>query len=125
MGKAFSICNKSDFGFTDITNAYLVITDIRNGDMFDATTGAVSTTWANCAVAFTKDAQNTDWAFCTMPDLPADREYAIVIYENASPTLGDAIKVGPLRYDPLTGNTFTDTNPIDRNGLRSRSYTGA
>jgi hypothetical protein len=110
--KTLCIPNNPDFGFSDITNAYAVITDIRTGDIFHKTTGAISTTWADCAIEFTKDAQNTDWAIATMPGLPNEKEYAIIIYENASPTLGDTIKVPAIRYDPVHGITFTDSSPV-------------
>jgi hypothetical protein len=109
---AFAIADNPDIGFTSITNAYLIITDIRTGDMYDSS-GAVQTTYASAAITFTADAQNTDWALCTMPGLPTGKDYAILIYENATPTLGDTIMAGPLLWDESNGLTYTDATPTE------------
>lgn len=115
-----AIANVSSYGFTDMSNAYLIITDIRTGDMYDST-GSVQTTYASAAIPFAVDAQNTDWALCTMPALPTGKDYAIIIYENATPTMGDEIKAGPFLYDEMTGMTYTDLAPTTAGRVRISS----
>jgi hypothetical protein len=106
-------------GFTTVDNAYAIVTDLANADMYDST-GAVQTTYASAALAATADGQNTDWALLTVPALPAGKRYAITFYENASPAAGDTAIIGPVRYDPVTGETFTDTNPLQGSIIRVR-----
>jgi hypothetical protein len=113
--------NGPSIGFTDIDDAYAIITDITNGDMFNATTGAVTTTYTDAVVAFTKDAQNTDWACGTIPKLDNTKQYAITVYETAgTPAAGDTIKISALLYNPDEGKTYTDTNPIRLNQVITR-----
>jgi hypothetical protein len=115
-------------GFTTVGNAYAIITDLDTLDMYDAS-GAVNTTIdseANdgAAIEFTADGQNTDWAMATAPALETGKRYAITFYENATPAAGDTAVLGPLRYDPQTGETFTDANPtrssLSGAGVRTR-----
>ena len=53
----------------------------------------------------------------TAPALDLTKEYAICYYENSSPTVGDAIKVGPLYYNPRTGKAYTDSVPVHGNAV--------
>lgn len=106
-------------GFTTVDNAYAIITDLSNADMMHASTGVADADYGDCDVEFTADGQNTDWALATAPALDTSKRYAITIYENSSPTAGDTAVIGPLRYDPETGETYTDSNPVWGNRART------
>jgi drug/metabolite transporter superfamily protein YnfA len=112
-------------GFTTVGNAYAIITDLDNLDMYDHD-GAVNTTIGTeasggAAIELTADGQNTDWAMATAPALDTGKRYAITFYENATPTAGDTAVLGPLRYDPETGETFTDSSPIKGARVKTRN----
>lgn len=116
----YCIANKPDFGFTDIDDVYAIITDIRNCDMMHATTGVADADYTDCDIEFTQDGQNTKWAVATIPPLDITKEYAITFYETSGTAAAtDDIKAGPFRFDPESGSTFTDTNPV----LGSRNRT--
>lgn len=118
--KKIAIHKAMGTGFTTLNNAYAIITDLATGDMMHASTGVVDTDYGDCDIAFADHDYNTDWAIATIPGLDTSKRYAITIYENATPTAGDTAVVGPLMYDPDTGVTYTDTNPIVGNKIRSR-----
>jgi hypothetical protein len=111
-------------GFTTVGNAYAIITDLDTLDMMHASTGVADATYGNCDIELTADGQNTDWAMATAPALETGKRYAITFYENATPAAGDTAVLGPLRYDPQTGETFTDANPtrssLSGAGVRTR-----
>src|SRR5210317_871081 len=85
-------------------------------------TCALPISWTNCDIAFTKDTQNPYWSVTTIPTLPRGRDYAIVIYEDVggdgSEANTDPIRIDAVMYDPESGRTYTDTNPIRSNKVR-------
>lgn len=125
---SFYITASSDNGFTDIDDAYAIITDVTTGDMMSASTGAVDTTWTNCDIAFTKDAQNPYWSGCTIPALDTSKVYAIVVYEDVggdgSEAATDPVRIDAMLFDPELGQrggipTYSDTNPLKNRRVRS------
>lgn len=115
----FCLWNDPALSFTAITNAYVMLVNDDNGDMYDAdaTSPTVTTTYAEAAIVLTADAQNTEWACGTIPACDSAIDPVLCVFENATPTLGDTIKAA-YKYDPKFG-TFTDTNPIKNNRIRS------
>lgn len=118
--KTLAIHKAMGNGFTSVGDAYAIITDLSNADMMHASTGVADATYGNCDIEFTADGQNTDWALATAPALDLDKKYAITIYENAAPAAGDTAVIGPLLYDPATGKTFSDSNPLEDNRVRTK-----
>jgi hypothetical protein len=122
----FCIPDVADYTFTDIDDAYIIITDVSNGDIYDAdaATPTVTTTWADAVIACTKDAQNPYFSMATMPVLDTTKRYAIVVYEDVggdgTPLATDPVRIDALLYDPDTRVTYTDTNPIFDKAVRVR-----
>ena len=106
--------------FTVVGDCYAIITaiDTTNADMMSASTGLADTDYADCVLAFTADGENTDWASDTFPSLATNRPYSITFYETSgTPAAGDTVVLGPVRYNPETGETFTDTNSMYGGGI--------
>ena len=124
---SFYIHADSNFGFTDIDDAYAIITDVATGDMMDASSGDPNTTWTGCDIAFTKDTQNPYFAGCTIPALDASKTYAIVIYEDVggdgSEANTDPVRIDAIIFDPVAGDggdipTSSDANPRWNNSIK-------
>jgi hypothetical protein len=92
------------------TNLYGVFYDLNTGDMFDATTGAVSTTWANCAVVGAKHASNKAVWLLTTPPIGVDINVGLNLLQNASPADTD-VPTKSGKYDPLRNTTYSDATP--------------
>jgi hypothetical protein len=91
-------------------NLYAIFYDLNTGDMFNATTGAVSSTYGDCAVVGAKHASNKSvWLFTT-PPIDVDINVGFNLLQNASPADTDIpIKAG--KYDPLRNTTYSDATP--------------
>ena len=108
----FAVHVDMGIGFTVVGDAYAIITDLSNLDMMHATTGVADVAYGNCAITFTADGQNTDWALATIPALDLSKEYAITIYENGTPAAGNTCIIKPAYYNPVTGKTYGSYNPV-------------
>ena len=102
-------------GFDAIDSSVAIITDLATLDMMHKTTGVADATRTNCEIDMVADGQNTDWAKGTAPALDTSKRYAITFYQA---TGGTTAALGPLRYDPITGETFTDANPTKDTKVR-------
>ena len=117
---AFCLWNDPALGFGDIDDAYVMIVNSENGDMYDAdaTTPTVTTTYADAAIELDQDEQNTEFACGTIPATDSYKNLILCVYENSTPTLGDSVKAC-YNYDQLTGFTFTDTVPTFKQNVKT------
>jgi len=92
------------------TDLYGIMFDVNTGDMFNATTGVVSTTWADCVITGAKHASNK--AVLLLATAPASKYVSIGLnlFDAASPANTDAV-IKALKYDPKRNTTYTDANP--------------
>ena len=92
------------------TNLYAIFYDLNTGDMFNATTGAVETTWANAAIAAALHATNKGVWLVTTPPIEVDANIGFNLYQNDSPVNTDAV-VKAVKYDPKLNLTYSDATP--------------
>jgi len=111
----------SSSSVTHSADSYIVIWDRNTGNMVDAGSGVVSasTIWADAAIdenhGFSVHTQNATVYTATIPALSDAYRYALAVYDNATPTKGDAPTAGPFLYDPRFNVVFSDTNPVRSN----------
>ena len=101
----------------EYTAPYMIFYDIRTGDMFHATTGAVNTTWGNCDVAAAKHASNNAVWTVSVPTLDKSKEIGVLLFDNASPVDTDTVIVA-MFYDPQNSVFYTDQAPASKGGIR-------
>jgi hypothetical protein len=92
------------------TNLYAIFYDLNTGDMFNATTGVVETTWANAAVAAAVHANNKGVWLITTPTIVVEINVGMNLYQNASPANTDSVVKG-VKFDPRRIVTYTDATP--------------
>jgi hypothetical protein len=104
---------------THTANTYIVIWDRRTGNLVaDAGTVAAANAWTDGDIATAVHAENGTVWLATIPALESVYEYAMAVYDNASPAKTDVPTMGPFLYDPSSRTVFTDTNPITGNKTR-------
>jgi hypothetical protein len=92
---------------------YGIFYDLNSGDMFNATTGAVETTWASAAVVAALHTNNKSVWLLTTPPIGVDINVGLNLFQNASPANTDAItKSG--KYDPRLNHTYSDATPASQ-----------
>ena len=105
---------------THTANTYIIIWDRRTGNLVaDAGTVAAANGWTDGDIATAVHAQNGTVWLATIPALDGIYQYALAVYDAASPAKTDVPTMGPFLYDPAARTVFTDTNPI--NGNRTRT----
>jgi len=92
------------------SNPYIIFYDLNTGNMFNATTGAVETTWASAAVSGAKHATNKMVLLFTTPPIALDVNIGVNLFQNAAPADTDVITIAQ-KYDPKNNTTYTDTIP--------------
>jgi hypothetical protein len=91
-------------------NLYGIFFDINTGDMFDKTTGAVTTTWTDAAVVAVKHASNKGVWLATTPPITVNINLGLNFFDAASPANTDAV-VKAVKYDPKRNISYTDATP--------------
>ena len=106
---------------THSANTYIILFDIATGDLVNASTGAVASTvtWGDADIATTVHSENGLVYTATLPDLDSQYQYGLAVFDAASPAKTDTPTIGPIRYDPATGNTYTDSVPVLGNQVRT------
>ena len=111
-------------GIGDPNNCYMILANAVNGDMVNATTGAVTsvTTWTNAAIVgaiktYNDDTDNSKALQFTIPTLDNNYTYCMTILEEAvagTPASTDESALGGwVLYNPnLRIKTYTDTMPV-------------
>ena len=92
------------------TNLYGVFYDLDSGDMFHATTGAVSATWTACAIAAARHANNNAVWLIATPPVEENINLGLNLFENASPADADLIQKA-TKYSPRFNLTYNDSTP--------------
>ena len=112
---------------THTANTYIVIWDRYSGDLVTAADGttSASVTWANAAIEdanIDAHGQNAALWLAAIPALDKGRQYALAVYDAASPATSDVPTMGPFLYDAESGIVYSDTNPINSTKVRVSSY---
>jgi len=101
------------------TNLYAIFFDLNTGDMFHATTGAVSITWGDCDVTASKHAANKGVWTLTTPPIALDINIGINLHDGASPANTDVVQKS-FKYDPKVNSTYSDATPAGQGKIFTR-----
>ena len=95
------------------TNLYAIFYNLNTGDMFNATTGAVDTTWGNCDVAAVQHTSNKSVWLITTPPIEKNINIGVNLFDAASPANTDSV-VKAVKYDPNLNHTYSDATPASQ-----------
>lgn len=106
------------------TNQYLILYNIKTGELVNASDGSFGATWANAAFDkshWTNQTQTaiTGWPVYLIPGLTRGVTYGFVLCDGTSPVKTDNIRRSGL-YDPSSGITYTPTVPVTDGEVRVR-----
>ena len=105
-----------DDSYTDL---YAVFFDLNTGDMFDGTTGAVSTSWTAAAIVAAKHAANKGVWIMTTPPIDRDINMGLNLFDAAAPANTDPV-VKAIKYDPKFNISYTDSIPAAQGKVFTR-----
>jgi hypothetical protein len=107
---------------THTANTYIILYDTATGNLVDDN-GAIAAgnTWTGGDIATAVHAQNGLVWTATIPELSTAYEYGMAIFDAASPAKTDVPTMGPFLYDPVSNKTYTDTNPLRDNSVKTKA----
>lgn len=116
--RTFALPSTSDV--THSANTYIILWDRATGNLVkDDGTVAAANEWTDGDIATAVHAQNGTVWIATIPALSTNYEYAIAVYDAASPAKTDVPTMGPFLYDPKSASVFSDTNPLEGRSVRT------
>lgn len=120
LSQTFTLPSSSSV--THTANTYIILWDIKTGNLVaDAGTIAAGNTWTGGDIATAVHAQNGLVWTATIPALDDQVEYGMAIFDAASPAKTDVPTMGPFLYDARINKAYTDTSPVQRANVLTRS----
>ena len=106
---------------------YVVLWDRATGDLVTAADGTTSSavTWAAAALDendITVHGENTMAWVVVLPAMDGDKNYAMAIFNNATPTKGDLPVAGPYLFDREAKLAYSDANPVQGSRVKVINY---